>query len=273
METPSDRITSTHNPTIVSIRSLHRRKARREQGAFLVEGVRLVRDVFASGAECRFLVYCPEMLGDTPFDPDALVQRTSQKTRILAVTPAVMQSLTDTESPQGVIAVVTREETALPPLDPDSGLVLVLDGVRDPGNVGTLLRTATAAGCTVVVTTTGTADAFAPKVVRAGMGAHFILPIVTDTDWRTFGPELAPLPTVYGAVAGAGTSYDMVDWTRGAAIIIGNEDHGVSDEALRWCRGAVSIPMAAGVESLNAAVSGAILIFEAVRQRRNARRS
>jgi TrmH family RNA methyltransferase len=179
-----------------------------------------------------------------------------------------LRLIADTETPQGVIAVLDLPDTPLPSLHPATALVLVLDSVRDPGNVGTLIRTAAAAGCTAVITTFGTADAYAPKVVRAAMGSHFRLPVVYDVAWEWLGPALAALPATYATDGDATLPYDTVDWTRGAAIIVGNEDHGVSPDALPWVAGNVVIPMARGVESLNAAMSGAIVLFEAARQRR-----
>ncbi len=258
---------------MVAIRSLHRRKARREQGAFLVEGVRLTRDAIAAHAAIRQVILCPELLGEiatTIWDEtvDAL-----GASRIVTVSANVMRSLAETETPQGVIAVVDLPATPLPTFDAHDGFVLILDGVRDPGNVGTLIRAAAAAGCDAVITIAGTADAFAPKVVRSAMGAHFRLPVVADCDWKIVGPALAALPTVVGADGAASLLYDAVNWTRGCAIIIGNEDHGLSAEGRRWCTATARIPMARSVESLNASVSGAIMVYEVVRQRRHARTS
>lgn len=237
------------------------------QGAFLVEGVRAVREVMARSAPVRTLILCPELLDEEARDAFAT---TDYET--LSVSKSVMQRLADTETPQGVVAVVALPEPVLPPLDPRRSLVLVLDGVRDPGNVGTLIRTAAAAGCAAVVTTAGAADAFAPKVVRAAMGAHFHLPVVADVVWEWLGPALDGLPARYGADMMGGAAYDAVDWRAGAVLVIGHEDHGLSDVARAWCRAVVTIPMPGAVESLNAAVAGAIILFEAVRQRRAAGR-
>ncbi|MGI8856710.1 MAG: TrmH family RNA methyltransferase [Thermomicrobiales bacterium] len=252
---------------IAEIRSLHRRKGRREQGAFLVEGVRLVAEAANADAPIRSVILCPEMLGDTEGALRARLAHLSPAPRVIAVDPSVMRLLADTETPQGVVAVVAMPVSELPDLDPQCALLLVLDGLRDPGNVGTLLRAGAAAGCDAVVTTFGSADPFAPKVVRAAMGTHFRVPLLSDVAWDWLGPALTPLPAIYGADAVASHAYDAVDWRAGAAIIVGHEDHGLSEEARRWCRGTVAIPMARGVESLNAAVSGAIILFEAVRQR------
>lgn len=268
-----ERITSIHNPTIVQVRSLHRRKARQEERAFLIEGVRLIGEAVAVGVRLRTLVVCPDFFADPDGEMAARVAAwAAGAEHALTVSPAVMRAVADTESPQGVVAVASLPDPVLPDLDPRRALVLILDGVRDPGNVGTLVRTAAAAGCTAVVTTGETADAFAPKVVRAGMGAHFRLPVVADVDWEWLGPALVPLSAVYTTEMDVPLPYDAADWTAGAAVVIGNEDHGVSEAARQWCPHGVSIPMARGVESLNAAMSGAVVLFEAARQRRVAGR-
>ncbi|MGI8688176.1 MAG: TrmH family RNA methyltransferase [Thermomicrobiales bacterium] len=259
------------NPTIVAIRSLHRRKARREQGAFLIEGVRLTRDAIAAHAAIRQILLCPELLGETaPTLLDEIVDALGAS-RVVAVGATVMRSLAETETPQGVVAVVDLPATPLPTFDAHDGCVLILDGVRDPGNVGTLIRAAAAADCDAVITIAGTADAFAPKVVRSAMGAHFRVPVIADCDWEAVGPAVAGLSTVVGADGTAPLLYDAVDWAEGCAIVIGNEDHGLSAEARRWCTAIARIPMARGVESLNASVSGAIMVYEVARQRRRAR--
>jgi TrmH family RNA methyltransferase len=234
--------------------------------------VRLVGEAADMGAPIRSAFLCAEMLGDAEGYLRARLERLSPAPRVVAVDVAVMRLLADTETPQGVVAVVAMPTHELPPLDPRRALLLVLDGLRDPGNVGTLLRAGAAAGCDAVVTTFGSADAYAPKVVRAAMGAHFRLPVLSDVAWDWLGPALAPLPAIYGADAAGSQAYDAVDWTAGAAVVVGHEDHGLSEDARRWCRGTVAIPMAGGVESLNAAVSGSIILFEAVRQRRIAAR-
>ncbi|MCA1669575.1 MAG: RNA methyltransferase [Thermomicrobia bacterium] len=259
------------NPTIVAIRSLHRRKDRRAQGAFLVEGVRLVREAISAQAAVRQIALCPELLGAAAESIREEIAGSLAPLHLLTVAPAVMRSLTDTETPQGMIAVVDLPATPLIAFDATEGFVLVLDGVRDPGNVGTLIRAAAAANCDAVVVMAGSADPFAPKVVRSAMGAHFRVPLFAEMQWETIGPALAALPVVVGAAGDGPVLYDAVDWTRGCAIVIGNEDHGLSADARQWCTGTARIPMARGVESLNAALSGAIMLSEVARQRRQAR--
>jgi TrmH family RNA methyltransferase len=249
---------------------LHRRKARREQGAFLIEGVRLLRDALDAHAAIRQIVLCPAMLGESGDAFRREIAAALDAPRILTVTPSVMRSLADTESPQGVVAVIDLPETTLPAFTASDAFLLVLDGLRDPGNVGALMRTAAAAGCDAVIAIAGGADPFAPKVVRSAMGAHFRLTVIADATWATIGPALAELPAVVGAATEALAFYDAIDWTAGCALVIGNEDYGLSHEACAWCKGMARIPMTRGVESLNAAVSGAIILYEVVRQRRQA---
>ena len=153
--------------------------------------------------------------------------------------------------------------------------MLVLDGVPTPGNAGTLLRAA-GAGATAVLATRGTVDLFSPKVVRAGAGAHFLLPLRTGLDWEALSRALPPGCRVLLADAGAATPYWEADWTGPTAVAVSSEAHGASAEAVQGgrsaggARGAGGDP-GAGIDSLNVAVAGSILLFEAVRQRRGQR--
>nr|MDA8219818.1 RNA methyltransferase [Dehalococcoidales bacterium] len=143
---------------------------------------------------------------------------------------------------------------------------LLLDGVQDPGNLGTILRTAEAAAARPVLLAPGTVDAYAPKVVRAAMGAHFRLPLVSG-DWDELEPYLRGR-TVWAAEVREGTPYYEVDWTQPSAIVVGSEAHGLSTQARKLATGRLTIPMAGRAESLNAAIATAIVLFEALRQRR-----
>jgi TrmH family RNA methyltransferase len=142
----------------------------------------------------------------------------------------------------------------------------VLDAIGDPGNAGTLLRSAAAAGVTRVLATTGTVDCYAPKVVRAGAGAHFCLPLLADCSWELVRQTLPAPCQVLLADARAATAYWDVDWTRPSALIVSNEAHGASAAARALAAAAIAIPMRR-TESLNVAVAGSIILFEALRQR------
>lgn len=147
----------------------------------------------------------------------------------------------------------------------------MLDGIQDPGNVGTLLRSAEAAGVGLVLCGPGSADAYSPKVLRAAMGAHFNLPLRADLDWDEIGAELAASAPIYAAAAGASMPYYAADWKQPAALIIGSEARGVGPEGLALATHQISIPMAGRAESLNAGVAGSIILFEALRQRTRGR--
>jgi TrmH family RNA methyltransferase len=143
--------------------------------------------------------------------------------------------------------------------------VLVADQVRDPGNLGTMLRTALAAGVDALLLPPRTVDPFSPKVVRAGMGAHFRLPIAV-TSWEEIGTTLEDL-RIYLAEAGKGAAYTQADFSSPLALILGSEAHGPGAGARELAHTSVHIPMPGGGESLNTAIAAAILIFEIVRQR------
>jgi TrmH family RNA methyltransferase len=180
------------------------------------------------------------------------------------VSEAVMEACSDTVTPQGVLVVVPIPH----PLPSDRpALLLVLDQVRDPGNVGTILRAAEAAGSEGVIVAPGTADPYNPKVVRAGMGAHFRLPIEMLT-WHQIQRRVTGRP-VWLADAAGEIAYTAVDWRAPTALIIGGEASGASKQARKLSPRRVYIPMAGPVESLNAAMAATVLLFEAARQRGN----
>lgn len=257
-----DLITSPANPHVKRIRSLVRsRKERHHERMFVVEGVRLVEEALRHGAPAG-LLYVPEQL-ETTARGRALLGQLRHADHAFPTTPAILAQLSDVETPQGVIAAV-----AMPRTDPlRRSLLLFLDGVQDPGNVGTLLRSAEACGVDLVVALAGTADLWSPKVARAGMGAHFRLALLDDFDWPAALERLAPLPAIYAATQDASLTYDQVDWRAPAALVVGNEANGVSAQTLALAS-PVTIPMLGAVESLNAAVAGSVILFEAARQRR-----
>ena len=175
----------------------------------------------------------------------------------------LLQKLSDTESPQGILAVVEFSQL---PITNNLNFVLVPDLIRDPGNLGTLLRTAAATGVQAILLPPETTDAFAPKVLRAGMGAHFRLPI-HSLSWEEIKTKTESMDIYIADMNG--TSCWETDLRKPLALVIGGEAEGASDEARRLATQTISIPMAGNVESLNAGVAGSVLMFEVVRQRTN----
>ena len=257
-------ITSVHNPKVQSIRRLQSfPRARREEQAFVIEGVRLVEEALQSAWETRLVLFTP----DLDERGRAVVDRFSSRgVPLEPVSQAVFKSISETETPQGLLAILALHTLPLP-VHPD--FLLILDGIRDPGNLGTIFRTAAAAGVQAVFLTPGSADAFAPKVVRAGMGAHFRLPI-HSLSWDQIKQALIT-PTrslrVFLADAAAGTPYTQAAFRFPLALVIGGEAVGAGAEAVTVADEKVRIPMPGGSESLNAAVAASILLFEVVRQR------
>ena len=256
-------ITSLDNPRVKEARKLQRRRQRYQSNALLLEGVRLVRDAYQSGAQVQELYFAPEPLSANADAQQLVTQLTAAKVTTLACTPAVLASLTETVTPQGLVAVVTLPDLPLPAT---MDFILILDQVRDPGNAGTLLRAAEAAGVTLAIFGPETVDPFNDKVVRAGMGAHFRLPLRICPNWPAIQSLLPPV-TFYLAQANGQQPYDAVDWCAPAALIVGGEANGASATAYQVAQ-PIAIPMRGEVESLNAAMAGTVILFEAARQRR-----
>ena len=251
-------ITSAQNSKIKSVRALlGRTKERREANAFVVEGVRLVEEAVHSNWKVDFALY-DETLSERG---KSLVE--SLKSRgmdVEMISDGLMKSLSETETPQGILAVL---EFNLLPMTAPLHFVLIPDQIRDPGNLGTLLRSAAATGVQAVLVPPETTDAFAPKVVRSGMGAHFRLPI-HSMSWKEIKEKTKDLPLYLADMDGQ--SCWEIDLRQPLALIVGGEAEGAS-EAARKLATKISIPMTGNVESLNAGVAGSVLMFEVVRQR------
>ena len=255
-------ITSVANEKVKYVRSLYRRRVRYRERRFVIEGVRLMREAIRAGI-MPALVFYSEGMDVIPSGRELLAEVQEVSPPPFAVSERVMKAMTDTVSPQGVLAVVPFVELS-PPLSPS--LVLVVDRLRDPGNLGAILRSANAAGVDQVILAAKTVDPYNPKVVRGAMGAHFRLPVVV-LSWPEVVEALADIQVLLADVR-AEQAYHEVDWTRPSALIIGGEAHGASREARESAAATIAIPMHGGAESLNAAVAASVILFEAARQRR-----
>lgn len=229
----------------------------------MVEGVRLAEEALASGWPAKLVLFS-EDLSDR--GRKALAGFAERGAPCEQVTPKIMRLAGDTENPQGIIAVLSHNTLSLTP-DPD--FIFVPDQMRDPGNLGTMLRSAASAGVEAVLIPPKTVDPFAPKVVRAAMGAHFNLPIHLMS-WKNIETYLKPCQVVIAAV-NEGVPYTSVDYHDPMALIIGGEAEGASSHARRIADLNVHIPMPGGGDSLNAAVAAGILLFEVARQRSSMR--
>ncbi len=253
-------ITSTHNPKIQLVRALlGRPKERHEANAFVVEGVRLMEEALVSGWRIRFALHTPDLTGR---GQELVHHLVAAGVDLEPVAENLMQSISDTETSQGIVAVLNHSPIPLPD---DLSFALILDSIRDPGNLGTLLRTAAAAGVQAVFLPPETTDAFAPKVVRAGMGAHFRLPIYT-LPWSKICNRTRGLKIYLAEMEGTASCW-QADFLPALALIVGGEAEGASEHARKLADEQICIPMPGRTESLNAAIAGAVLMFEVVRQR------
>ena len=252
-------ITSLRNDRIKFVRALSQRKTRQKEGRFFVEGTRLIEDALAAGVRPDYALFT----GREDDRRRRLLRRLAERgVEAIEVSRAVMAACSEAETPPGLLAVVPFPHLEPPPRPT---LLLIADALRDPGNLGTLLRSAAASGVDAVLLAPETVDAFNPKVVRGAMGAHFRIPIVA-ADWEHIASRVLGMQ-VWVAAAGAQAVYTQVDWTKPCALIVGGEAEGAGEPAAKLATGRVRIPLARGVESLNAGVAASVILFEAARQR------
>ncbi len=255
-------ITSRKNDKARYVRALQsRRRVRQRERRFVFEGIRLVEETIRAGIPPAFVFYTASVEADER-GGRLLASLREMNVPCYTVSDPVMAVCSDTETPQGILAVLPIPDLPRPE---HPTLTLILDRVRDPGNLGAILRTALAAGVDQVLLAHGTVDASNPKVVRAAAGAHLRLPVAA-LKWEAIAEAVSGCD-VWMAAAGGETVYTVVDWAQPMALIVGGEAAGAGERARALAQGQVSIPMAAGVESLNAAIATAVLLFEAMRRR------
>ncbi len=259
-------LTSVQNPLVRQIASLKDKKGREAAGLFLVEGIRFVEEALGAGTKVIQVLYSPRLL-ETERGIRLTELAAKHKVPLQPVSDKVLAHAADTDSPQGVVAAVRFPQGSLQSLQDPNPLLVVVDGVQDPGNLGTIIRTALAAGASGVICTKGTADLYNPKTLRSTMGAIFKIPCVQGVacdelvDW--LGEKKIPLLV---ADARGEEVYYKTRLLTPLAVAIGSEGHGLGEFILKKATWRVRIPLAGGVESLNAAVAAAVLLFESARQ-------
>jgi TrmH family RNA methyltransferase len=257
-------ITSLRNDKVRLVRSLQdSRRLREREGLFVVEGVRLCGESALAGVVPYLVMFTQPVEHEMPAAELISIWREAG-VPCHKVSESIMAACSDTETPQGLLAVIPLPSLPFPE---SPTLTLVLDQLRDPGNLGTILRTALAAGVELVLLPPGTVDATNPKVVRAGAGAHFHLPIAA-MGWDDIS-DIVRGGSVYLAAADGDETHTAVDWTASATLIVGGEAAGAGERAHALAAKTISIPMQNDVESLNAAIATAVILFEAARQRRS----
>lgn len=256
-------ITSSANAQMKYISLLQRKASAREKDkSFVVEGVRLFSEV---PKNLLLKTYISERFQKEEIGKyKALFDGVSYE----VVADRVFDAACDTQTPQGVLAIVRMPEV-FPEKKGKAGLYLILDGIADPGNLGTIFRTAEAAGVSEIIMSAETVDLYNPKVVRSTMGSVFRMPHQRCSDLEGEIKKMQESGIrCYATSLKESEDYTKVSYQEATAIVIGNEAHGVSEAVLDACRQHVRIPMDGSIESLNAAIASAVVLFEAARQRR-----
>jgi TrmH family RNA methyltransferase len=261
---PEPMITSTRNPRIVAARKLDQRKHRAEQGRFLVEGLQLLHMALDAGSRAVEVFYCESLFAGT--EARRLLARFRQtEADVIPVSEDVIRALSPLQRDvqPGLVAAFALFDTSLDTLRLDGdGLALVLDRLQEPGNVGTLIRTADAVGASAVILIEPCVDVFDPKTIRSSMGSLFNLPVALTSDVVALADRLRESGRrIVGADLQQGNAWDRAMWQGRVALVLGNEARGLSDDArphiTHWAR----LPMVGKAESLNVAVAGGVLMY------------
>ena len=254
-------ITSLTNPTVKAVRALHLRKEREESGLFLAEGLKLVGEAFDIGHIPKILLYGPEAR-DLPLLRRIAKAAAAAGGDVIEVSREILEKVSRRDNPQTVIAVFPQVFGDLNQLNPETaGCWVALQAVRDPGNLGTIVRTADAAGCGGVILVGDCCDPYSVEAVRATMGSIFAVPLfkVSVEDfiaWRAAWPG-----AVAGTLLSATTGYREADYRRPTLILMGNEQAGLPPELAEVCDVTVKIPMRGRADSLNLSVATGIMIY------------
>jgi TrmH family RNA methyltransferase len=252
-------ITSLTNPTVKAVRSLHMRKVREETGLFLVEGLKSVTEAVDMGRQPRILLH-----GDAAAGHPLLARAGAQAGEVLNVSPDILAKISRRDNPQAVLGVFEQTFARLEDLDPSAARCWVaLEAVRDPGNLGTIIRTADAAGCGAVILVGDCCDPYSVEAVRATMGSIFATPIV-KADLAAFLAWRAVWPgAVVGTLLTSDTDFRAAIYRDPSLILMGNEQAGLTPALATACEISVKIPMRGRADSLNLAVATGVMIYAA----------
>lgn len=261
------RLTGRTNPILKEVRSLKNKNSRAEKNLYFIEGARFTAEALKENTDICYFVLSETFASD---DGSAdLIERISRGGFDCYLLPdSLFESISDTQNPQGVLAVLRQNKKQLKDNSITEGLLVVLDSVRDPGNMGTIIRTADAAGCSGVIIPDGCVDIYNPKVLRATMGSVFHVPIYhCDCTAEAIGLLKDMGFLICASHLEGAVSIYQADLSGNIALIIGSEAEGISDETIWNADLLIKIPMAGRAESLNASVAAAVMMFEAIRQR------
>ena len=260
-------ISSKDNETIKNIRKLKEKKYRDLENAFIVEGIKLVEEAIEENATIKQIVVCEGCINDGTWNQE--MRYKIAKYECIYVTEKVFNLLSDVKTPPGILAVIEKKSNSSK-IDYSQDIIVALDGIQDPGNLGTMVRTGEGAGISGVIMNQTTVDLFNPKTIRSTMGSIYRVPFYVASDLKETISDLKKQGIkVYAAHLKGTLSYDEPDYKEPTAFMIGNEGNGLSDEIADLADTYIKIPMEGKVESLNAAISATLLMYETNRQRRH----
>lgn len=261
-------INSQENQHVKEVRSLSTKKQRDAKGLFVIEGVRAVRDAFEAGAEIEKLFLSEKVLHGGELGETIMARLTTDEHSYL-LREELFSKISGTETPQGVLAVVRQPKIDLTQVMQDASFVIVLENVQDPGNLGTIVRTADAVGADLVLLTNGCVDIYNAKVVRSTMASLFHIPVARIESVIQAATDLHQSGFRLIATKGEGaTPYTEADFEGKVAFLLGNEGNGLTEESIACADVCVSIPMPGRAESLNVAIAAGVLMFEKIATRK-----
>lgn len=263
-------ITSKGNPKVKEIRLLKQAQHRHARGEYFIEGMRLVEEALQHPGQFRKIVYSPR-LEDKARGAALLsaARKKIQDAEWLYVSDEVMKRICDTQSHQGILAVLEMKERSWEEIYKRDGIILLLSGLQDPGNLGTIFRVAEAGAAAGVILSQDMIDPYNPKVVRASMGSLFRVPFLQDQEMEDCLKKLRSQGyRLWATTVQGGRSFWEIDFSQPTAVLFGQEGAGLSQNLLEEADGLFTIPMAPGVDSLNVAMAAGLVIYEASRQKR-----
>lgn len=258
-------ITSKDNEIIKSIRKLKERKYREQENEYIIEGIKLIEEAIQEKVEISKIVICDECMKENKIDTKIMYE--IARYDCFSVPEKVFKTITDVNTPQGILAVLKKKTEENKKIDYSEEVILALDNIQDPGNLGTILRTVDSVGLKQIIVSKGSVDPFSPKVVRSTMGAIFRLNIIEVENIEELLKECKEnnFKVVATSLNTKESIYD-VKYNK-TVIVIGNEANGVSKEVLSLSNKKVKIPMLGKTESLNASVATGVILYEYVRQK------
>jgi TrmH family RNA methyltransferase len=257
-------ITSAHNPFIKSLVILQEKaKARKQSGTFLIEGIREIELAIKGNYELETLLFLPELITE-----QQLAKITKNKVEVIEISKDVYQKLAYRDTTEGIIAVAKTKSLRLSDLKlPENPLILVLEAIEKPGNIGAILRTADAAKIDAVIIANPKTDLYNPNTVRSSVGCLFTNQIASGTTEEVIAFLKQKNISIYSATLQNSTSYHTQNYTTPTAVVVGTEATGLSELWRKEATQNIIIPMQGEIDSMNVSVAAAILIFEAKRQR------